>query len=59
METNNLTKAEEYYKLVGEKKSNEIGKYLHPDVEFYGPMAILKGKDSVIRATQNFMNGRI
>ncbi|MFZ0565977.1 MAG: nuclear transport factor 2 family protein [Chlamydiales bacterium] len=55
METTNLVLAEEYYKLVGEKNSEEIKKYLHPDVELYGPMAIVKGKEAVFEATSNFM----
>ena len=56
METNYMALGEKYYKLVGEKNAEGIKKYLHPDVEFYGPMATLKGKDAVIVATSNFMN---
>jgi hypothetical protein len=56
METNNVTLAEEYYKLVGEKNAEEIRKYLHPDVEFSGPLATLKGREAVVEATSNFMN---
>lgn len=47
--------AEEYYKLVGEKNKEGIKKYLHPDVELYGPLANLKGKEAVIEAVCNFM----
>ena len=56
METNNLKKAEEYYRFVGDKKVDEIKKYLHADVQLYGPLAVLKGKEAVIAATSNFMN---
>jgi SnoaL-like domain len=49
-------KAEEYYKLIGEKNVVEIKKYLDPDVEFYSPLATLKGKEAVAGATANFMN---
>jgi len=56
MKTNNVTLAEEYYKLVGEKNVEGIKKYLHPDVELYGPLAILKGKEAVVKATINYMN---
>ena len=56
METNNVALAEEYYKFVGEKNVEGIKKFLHPDVEFYGPLATLKGKEAVIEATSNFMN---
>lgn len=56
METSNLTSAVEYYKLMGQKNIAELKKYLHSDVEWYGPMATLKGKEAVIEATGNFMN---
>jgi hypothetical protein len=56
METNNLTRAEDYYRLVGEKNVDGIKKYLHADVQFYGPLATLTGKEAVIAATSNFMN---
>lgn len=56
MKTNNRDRAEEYYKLVGEKDAEGIKKHLHPDVEFYGPLAALKGKEAVLKATGNFMN---
>lgn len=56
METNHLARAEEYYKFIGEKKPDEFKKYLCSDVEFCGPLAILKGKDAVVQATTNFMN---
>lgn len=56
METNTVALAEAYYRLVGEKNAEGFKKYLHPDVEFYGPLATLKGKEAVIEATSNFMN---
>ncbi|MBX7067429.1 MAG: nuclear transport factor 2 family protein [Parachlamydiales bacterium] len=52
----NVMRAEGYYKLVGKKDVEGIKKYLHPDVEFYGPLATLKGKEAVIQATSGFMN---
>ena len=54
MEMNYAARAEEYYKLVGEK-DEKFTKFLHPNVEFYGPLAALKGKAAVIDATTNFM----
>ena len=54
METN-TTRAEAYYTLVGEKNAEGMKKYLHPDVEFYGPMGNLKGREAVLEATSNFM----
>lgn len=56
METNHVARAEEYYKLVGEKNAEGIKKYLHPDVELYSPLATLQGREAVIEATSNFMN---
>lgn len=55
MEKNCQRLAEEYYTLVGEKQGEAIKTYLHPDVQFYGPMATLEGKEAVVEATQNFM----
>lgn len=56
METNYAAKGEEYYKVVSEKKPEELKKYMHSDVEFYGPMGHLKGKDAIVDATTKFMN---
>lgn len=55
MDTYHLRRAEEYYKYIGEKNSEEIKKYLHLDVEFYAPLATLKGKQAVLESTSNFM----
>ena len=56
MEKNNIALAEEYYNKVGEKNAEAIQNYLHPDVEFRGPLATLKGREAVLEATTNFMN---
>ncbi len=56
MVTSNAVKAEEYYKLIGTKNVEAIKKYLDSEVEFYSPLAILKGKEAVTAATSNFMN---
>jgi hypothetical protein len=55
MTTNNLAIAVEYYKNVGAKSVEGFSKFLHPDVEFIGPLATMKGKDAVINATTNYM----
>lgn len=57
MDTNNMVKAEGYYKLIGEKNVEGIKKYLDSHVDFYSPLATLKGKEAVAEATSNFMNG--
>lgn len=51
-----VARAEEYYTLVSEKNREGIGSFLDPEVEFSGPLAVLKGRDAVIEATGNFMN---
>lgn len=56
MATTNLERAEEYYKWIGEKNKEDIKKYLDSDVEFYGPLSTLKGREVVLEATGNFMN---
>lgn len=48
--------AMEYYTLVGEKNVEGIKRYLDPNVELCGPLASLKGKEAVVKATSNFMN---
>lgn len=56
MEQNAMALGQKYYQLMGEKKEEEIAKMLHSDVEFYGPLATLKGEKAVIRAVSHFMN---
>ena len=55
MKMDSKSQGNRYYQLVAEKNIEEVKKMLHPDVEFYGPLASLKGKDPVIEATTNFM----
>ncbi len=56
MEKNLVARAEEYYKLFGEKNAEGIKTYLHPDVEIAGPKETLAGKDAVIEAAIGFMH---
>ena len=53
--TNYIVQAEEYYQLVGKKNIEGFQKFLHPNVEFYGPLATMQGKEAVVTATCNFM----
>lgn len=48
--------AESYYNAMGHKNAQELSKYLHPDVQFIGPMSEMTGKDNVLDAAKNFMN---
>lgn len=50
----NLAIAEGYYKAMGEKNMERIEKYLHPKVEFIGPVAKATGKENVMEAVKKF-----
>ena len=54
MKENNVLIAETYYKALGEKRLEILENYLHPDVQFIGPLAKTTGKDSVLEATKKF-----
>lgn len=56
MTTVNAVRAEEYYKLIGEKNLEAIKKYLDSDVELHSPLASLKGLEAVATANSSFMN---
>mgnify|MGYP001437800659 CR=1 FL=1 len=53
MSTNNLTVAEAYYTLVGEKNAEGIKKFLHPDISLYSPLATVHGKEAVFLSVSN------
>lgn len=52
METVNII--ENYYQDVNERNFDQVEKYLHPDVQFIGPLAKLNGKEAVLDATRKF-----
>jgi len=54
MNINPVEIIEEYYTSLAKKNVQSIEKYLHPDVRFIGPLDVVKGKKSVLEATQNF-----
>jgi hypothetical protein len=56
MEKSLIELAEEYYLLIGEKNIEKVKHYLDPQVEFYGPLATLAGKEAVAGAVSNFMH---
>lgn len=45
-----------FYTSMGEKKIEEIAKYLHPHVQFSAPLAKLQGKEAYLEALKNFIN---
>ena len=55
MNKSNLSIAEAYYTSVGEKNIEALEKYLHPDVQFIGPLETMMGKKAVLEATKNFV----
>ena len=56
MSQNNVLIAEAYYNAVGEKNVALLEKYLHPDVQFIGPLAKMTGRENVLEATKKFTN---
>ncbi|MEC7840114.1 MAG: nuclear transport factor 2 family protein [Chlamydiota bacterium] len=56
MQENNIKLAVSYYTSIGKKNLEKFTNLLHPDVNFFAPIANLVGKDAVIEATEHFMN---
>lgn len=48
--------AQTYYELMAKKDLASMEKYLHPDVQFKGPLDEFEGKEKVLNATKNFMS---
>lgn len=55
MTKNNLMIATEYCVAMGEKNLEKIATYLHPDVEFLGPLSEVKGKEKYCEMLMGFM----
>ena len=41
---------------MGNKNAQDLEKYLHPDIQFIGPMAEIVDKERVFDAAKNFIN---
>lgn len=54
MSQSNIMIAEAYYKAMGEKNVAEVGKYLHPDVQFVAPLGKMSGKEAVLEGAKKF-----
>lgn len=50
----NVAAVEQYYQALARKDLTEMGKYLHPDVEFISPLATLQGKKAYLEAAVAF-----
>ena len=53
---NNVKIAKEYCTFMGEKNLEKIATYLHPDVEFLGPLSEVKGKEKYCETLIGFMS---
>jgi len=54
MSKNHADIAKAYYIAVGDKNMEGIEKYLHPDVQFTGPLAKAEGKEAFLNVMKNF-----
>lgn len=54
MGQNHAATIETYYTTLAGKNISALGKYLHPDVQFLGPLGEEKGKEAVLQATTQF-----
>lgn len=43
-----------YYTALGQKNLEEVGKYLHPDIQFTDPQEKVIGKEAVLKAAKGF-----
>jgi hypothetical protein len=51
---NNLAAALAYYQAMNDKNLEAVARHFHPEVEFVGPIAQLRGKPAVIEAARRF-----
>src|SRR5271168_3503188 len=56
MNTTNAVIAETYYTAVGQKNIEGIENYLHPDIQFVGPLAKVRGKEAFLEVMKNFID---
>lgn len=56
MAEKNVASAEAYYRAMNDKDAEGVARYLHPDIQFIGPLATLAGKDAVLEAAKRFMS---
>ncbi len=54
MSINNIAIVEAYYRAMEAKDIEGMGKYLHADVEFIGPLAQQTGKEAVLESAKVF-----
>ena len=54
MNQNNMAIAKIFYTAMGEKKIDEMEKYLHPNIQFSTPLAKMTGKEAYLEAAKGF-----
>ncbi|MDB6081062.1 MAG: hypothetical protein JWO53_334 [Chlamydiia bacterium] len=54
MSEKNVATAVAYYQAMGSQDLTTMEKCLHPEVQFIGPMAEMKGKEAVLEAAKRF-----
>lgn len=52
MVKNNIATAESYYRAMGNKDLASLGRYLHPKIQFIGPLATITGKEGVLEGVK-------
>jgi ketosteroid isomerase-like protein len=55
MKTDVLAVGQAYLKAWDRRDVSEISKYLHPDVQFLGPMNEVSGKEAVLQSTKRVL----
>lgn len=55
MNESNADIAEKYYSAMGNKDVAGMGKYLHSDIHFVGPLAEIKGKEEVLDSVSKLL----
>lgn len=50
----NLATAVAYYNALSKQDFSTLAQYIHPDIEFIGPIATAKGKDNFLQAAKGF-----
>ena len=55
MEFNTKACAQAYYTYMAQKNLEEVKKFLSPEVEFFGPLSSLKGREAVSESITFFM----
>jgi ketosteroid isomerase-like protein len=56
MSENHVDVAVAYYTAMGEKNITGVEKCLHPDVQFFAPLAKAAGKEAVLEAARGFIS---